>query len=227
MNNPQISDAELNAYVDGQVTSSDAMRIQEAVKEDKELSRKLLELQELKTLVREAYRAVPNPMPLRPKLSIHRPGVSAKSVLAASLLILAGIGGGWLLQHFIGGAYHPGYLLSGSPKGIVIQVSENDPVKWELALNNAANVKKAFKNKPMDVEIVAYGPGLKMFHADSPVGGKLAQASLSGVRLLACGNTMSMTKTLPNELDRHVKIVPAGIVEIMNKQGRGYAYVRP
>jgi len=77
------------------------------------------------------------------------------------------------------------------------------------------------------VEIVAYGPGLNMLRNDSPVSAGLEDAQRDGVKLLACGNTMRMTNTAREDLNWLVDVVPAGIVEIMQKQNEGYAYVRP
>ena len=66
-----------------------------------------------------------------------------------------------------------------------------------------------------------------MLRKDSAVAAGLEAAKKSGVKLLACGNTMTMTHTTRDELNRVVDIVPAGIVEIMERQQEGYAYVRP
>src|SRR5260221_5422587 len=55
---------------------------------------------------------------------------------------------------------------------IAIQVDQNDPVLMNQALNNANNVIDYYrdKNEDVDVDIVAYGPGLHMLRADtSPV----------------------------------------------------------
>ena len=43
-------------------------------------------------------------------------------------------------------------------EGVVIQVSDNDPAKWALALNNAKNVQTDLGKDKVDIEIVAYGP---------------------------------------------------------------------
>ena len=66
-----------------------------------------------------------------------------------------------------------------------------------------------------------------MLHSDSSVTSGLADAKKNGVKLIACGNTMSMTHTTREQLNPVVDIVPAGIVEIMERQQEGYAYVRP
>ncbi len=44
---------------------------------------------------------------------------------------------------------------------VVFQVSDNDPAKWNLALNNAQNVQRDLGKENVEIEIVAYGPGLK------------------------------------------------------------------
>jgi uncharacterized protein len=43
---------------------------------------------------------------------------------------------------------------------VVIQVSDADPGKWNLALNNAKNIQTDLGAPNVDVEIVAYGPGI-------------------------------------------------------------------
>jgi len=50
---------------------------------------------------------------------------------------------------------------------VVIQVSDNDPAKWNLALNNARNLQADLGASNVDVEIVAYGPGIGMLKSDS------------------------------------------------------------
>ena len=45
---------------------------------------------------------------------------------------------------------------------VVFQVSDNDPAKWNLALNNARNIQQDLGKDNVAIEIVAYGPGLAM-----------------------------------------------------------------
>src|SRR5512143_1820261 len=66
----------------------------------------------------------------------------------------------------------PGFAADGKPHRIAIQVDQNDPQVMNLALNNVTNVIEYYRGKKEDVEIdvVAYGPGLHMLRADtSPV----------------------------------------------------------
>jgi len=110
---------------------------------------------------------------------------------------------------------------------VVIQVSDNDPAKWNLALNNARNVQQDLGKDNVDVEIVAYGPGLDMLKSESKVASRLAQALDSSIGLLACENTMRNTKTTRADMYSGIRYVDAGVVHIMKRQGEGWAYIRP
>jgi intracellular sulfur oxidation DsrE/DsrF family protein len=110
---------------------------------------------------------------------------------------------------------------------VVLQVSDNDPAKWNLALNNARNIQTDLGKQNVDIEIVAYGPGLGMLKADSKIADRLAQALDNDVGLLACENTMRNTKVQRADMYGGIAYVDAGVVHIMKRQREGWAYVRP
>jgi intracellular sulfur oxidation DsrE/DsrF family protein len=110
----------------------------------------------------------------------------------------------------------------------VFQVSDADPQKWNLALNNAKNVADDLGGEDaVDLEIVVYGPGIGMLKADSPVGKRVADALKNGVKVVACENTMKAQKLVYADMLPGIGYVPAGVVELMKKQREGYAYIRP
>jgi intracellular sulfur oxidation DsrE/DsrF family protein len=118
---------------------------------------------------------------------------------------------------------------------LAIQVNENDKAVMNLALNNAKNVIDYYKAKgeTVAVEIVAYGPGLHMLRADtSPVKDRIAPMALehSNLTFIACGNTQanqSKAEGKPVALLSEAKVMPSGVVRLMELQKRGYAYIRP
>lgn len=112
-------------------------------------------------------------------------------------------------------------------QGVVIQVSDNDPAKWNLALNNAKNIQKDLGKDNVDIEIVAYGPGINMLKKDSEVGPRLDEVTLGGVAVSACQNTMKAQKLSEKDMHASVAYVPAGVIEIIKKQKAGWAYIRP
>jgi intracellular sulfur oxidation DsrE/DsrF family protein len=110
---------------------------------------------------------------------------------------------------------------------VVFQVSDNDPAKWNLTLNNARNVQADLGKDKVQIEIVAYGPGLNMLKAESAVAGRLAQALDSSVALLACENTMHNTNVKKSDMYEGIGYVLAGVTHIMKRQQEGWAYIRP
>ena len=116
---------------------------------------------------------------------------------------------------------------AGAKSKLVMQVSDGDTAKWNLALNNAKNVQVDLGAANVDIEIVAYGPGIGMLKADSVVGNRVDEAMASGVKVVACENTMHGQKLTKADMLAKVSYVPAGVVEIMQKQQQGWAYIRP
>jgi intracellular sulfur oxidation DsrE/DsrF family protein len=132
--------------------------------------------------------------------------------------------GGALL---VGALAMPGVCAAADKDKMVIQVSDNDPGKWNLALNNAKNIQKDLGKDNVELEIVAYGPGIAMLKAESEVANRVAEAVESGVQVMACENTMRGQKLSKGDMNAKVGYVPAGVVEIMHRQKEGYAYLRP
>jgi uncharacterized protein len=115
-----------------------------------------------------------------------------------------------------------------SPKEkVVFQVSEADPAKWGLALNNAKNVQQMLGADNVDAEIVVYGPGIGMLKLDSTVAARIEEAKKANITIVACENTMKAMKLTKDDMLVNTSFVPAGVVEIMKKQKEGYAYIRP
>jgi intracellular sulfur oxidation DsrE/DsrF family protein len=118
---------------------------------------------------------------------------------------------------------------------VAIQVNQNDKAVMDLALNNAKNVIDYYKEKgeTVAVEIVTYGPGLHMLRADtSPVKERIAPMSLENPSLafIACGNTQanqSKAEGKPVTLISEAKVMPSGVVRLIELQKQGYAYIRP
>ena len=118
---------------------------------------------------------------------------------------------------------------------LAIHVDDKDPAKFNLALNNARNLTEAYsaKGEEVEIEIVTYGPGLHMLRADtSPVAERIKsfEQSMPNVSFSACANTMAgMKRTEGKEITLlpEAKIVPSGVVRLLELQEQGWAYLRP
>jgi len=122
---------------------------------------------------------------------------------------------------------------------VAIQVDQSDPAVMNLALNNAENIIEYYRGKGEDVaiEIVAYGPGLNMLRADtSPVKDRIAQIANSDatfpakIAFSACNNTLQgMEKREGHAITiiPQAKIVPTGVVRLIELEEQGWSYIRP
>ncbi len=130
-----------------------------------------------------------------------------------------------------------GFADDARPHRIAIQVDQNDPAVMNLALNNASNVLEYYRSKGEDVEVevVAYGPGLHMLRDDtSPVKDRIRRLSEqsfpAAIKFSACNNTregMQKREGHPVAILPQATIVPSGVVRLMELQERGWSYVRP
>lgn len=116
---------------------------------------------------------------------------------------------------------------SSKPHRVVFQVSDADPAKWNLTLNNARNVQQDLGRNAVEVEIVAYGPGIGMLKLDSVTANRVGEALGAGVSVVACENTMRNQKIAREDMLPRISYAAAGVVQIMSRQKEGWAYVRP
>ena len=118
---------------------------------------------------------------------------------------------------------------------VAFHVDQNDPKLMNLTLNNVQNVTAYYESigDTVDIQVVAYGPGLHMLRADtSPVADRIATISLEldGVSFAACGNThRKMEAQSGNDvaLLDEAEMVTSGVVQLVMLQEQGWAYIRP
>lgn len=118
----------------------------------------------------------------------------------------------------------------GAKHKLVIQVSTDDPRTQKIAMNNAVNLQKLYGLDNVDIEIVAYGPGLGMLTQKSKFADRVKSLAVQDIKFSACMNTMNKMKKklghLPALTDG-VGSVQAGVARIVELQEEGYSYIRP
>jgi intracellular sulfur oxidation DsrE/DsrF family protein len=128
----------------------------------------------------------------------------------------------------------PAYA-EGETHYVAIHVDENDPQVMNMALNNVQNVNRYYESQGDEViiELVAYGPGLNMFVADtSPVATRISAMSLEieNLSFAACGNThRAMIEKTGGDVTllEEARVVPSGVIRLIQLQEEGFAYIRP
>jgi uncharacterized protein len=108
----------------------------------------------------------------------------------------------------------------------LFQVTDNDPVRWTMILNNIQNMRDGVGGEPVEIELLAYGPGIILLKSDSPLKQRVADLVKSGVKVNACQNTMNVMKLTAPDMLTEIGYVPSGVVEVMRKQQQGWSYIR-
>jgi intracellular sulfur oxidation DsrE/DsrF family protein len=129
----------------------------------------------------------------------------------------------------------PAAVETKKPHRLAVQVNANEPAAMNLALNNASNVAQYYKElgEKVEIEIVAYGPGLHMLrHDTSPVKDRIKSISKSNpnISFKACGNTqqnMQKAEATDIQLVPEAQAVKSGVVRLIELQEQGWSYIRP
>lgn len=79
----------------------------------------------------------------------------------------------------------------------------------------------------VDIEIVAYGPGINMLKFDAVANSRVSEAMKAGVQMVAGQNTLRNLKMSKADIIAGSGYANSGVVHIMKRQNEGWVYVRP
>ena len=114
---------------------------------------------------------------------------------------------------------------------IVLQLSDGEEAVQSRVLNVAGNLLKHYGGPDLvDLEIVAFGPGISLLFADSDQQERISSLAANGVRFVACMNTVDTIErssgTRP-QLNALAIPVQAGVAHIVDRSTQGFVVVRP
>ncbi len=114
---------------------------------------------------------------------------------------------------------------------VVLQISDNDPSKQTLVLNVANNLIREYGVDNVDVQVVAFGPGVRLLFAGNSNSNRIKSlVEGAGVEFHACSNTI---RNMGKKLGEVPAINPLaskdspGIVRIARLAKQGYLLVKP
>ena len=121
---------------------------------------------------------------------------------------------------------------------LAFQISDESPDKMNLVLGNATNVARYYsaRGEEVEIKIVAFNAGVDMMRTDkSPVLERLKSVteSLPNLTLEVCNNTLEGMAKREGKKASEIplfagsKIVPAGVVELLELNEQGWTIIRP
>ena len=116
-----------------------------------------------------------------------------------------------------------------NPRKFVFPITSWNRDEINHILGSANNVIKFYGVDNTEVVIVAYAQGIKALlkHHDNRIRKRVNSLMTYDVEFIACQNTMTTLNIDKKELIDGVEVVTAGIVELIERQLRGYIYIRP
>ena len=121
---------------------------------------------------------------------------------------------------------------------LALQIDDESPDKMNLVLGNAVNVAQYYsaRGEQVEIRIVAFNAGVDMMRTDkSPVLERLKSVteSLPNLTLEVCNNTLEGMAKREGKKASEIplftgsKIVPAGVVELLELNEQGWTIIRP
>ena len=114
-----------------------------------------------------------------------------------------------------------------NPRRFVFPISEGTDSAINHVLSSTNNVMKFYGPEKCEVCIVCYSKGIKTLQKFRSFSKRVKSLMTYDVEFIACGNTMRTLKLKKEDLLDDVEIVTAGIVELIERQLRGWIYIRP
>lgn len=102
--------------------------------------------------------------------------------------------------------------------------------KWKLLLGNVSNLLNALDNKKFDIEVLANAEAVKYYDITQDINADINEMEVlnnRGIVFVACNNALMANKIEKHNIVRFVNIVPSSVLELVEKQSEGYAYIKP
>ncbi|WP_162142969.1 DsrE family protein [Thermithiobacillus tepidarius DSM 3134] len=109
---------------------------------------------------------------------------------------------------------------------LLLEVNSASQESWHGAISTARQVMTTIGMDKAQIEVVAWGPGIKMLLKNSPVAENIQSLSMYGIKFLACNNTMKAMKIQPTDLAEGVTIIPAAVVHIVQRDHEGWTQIK-
>jgi intracellular sulfur oxidation DsrE/DsrF family protein len=117
--------------------------------------------------------------------------------------------------------------------GYSVVVHVNDRERIPIAAGSITNLVKDLAPDRPRVELVINGTAVAAFQ-DQKVLQQLQDLQAQGVDVVACRNSLLMVcgdnpdcPVAEDRLPSFIRVVSAGITEILRRQSQGYAYIKP
>lgn len=109
----------------------------------------------------------------------------------------------------------------------VLDLSGETSQRWDAALRNVENLRKALGPENVEAHMVVHGKAYPLLQkTNTAMEERLRGLQEGGVRLSLCQNTMKRFNVPEESLFPFVDTVDAAVAELVRKQAAGWAYLK-
>jgi intracellular sulfur oxidation DsrE/DsrF family protein len=220
-----ISDEQLNAFIDDELDTADREHVLAAVAVDGELAQRACALRLVKEQVRHAY-AEPPDAPSR------RQPARPWRALAMALLLAGAAVSGWIARDQAGMGGDT-YARKPDTGHVILHLASSDEQRARVALDDAEGLLRTAQDagQPIAVELVANAGGLDLLRAGvSPHADRIARLRTEhpNLALIACGQTVERLRerSIEVRLLPGTRVASSALDQIVTRMGQGWSYVR-
>lgn len=109
---------------------------------------------------------------------------------------------------------------------VVFGLTSAEEADWKVMVNNIHSLLTGFAPDGVDIEVVAFGPGIAFLKSDVPELSDIKELEAAHVHFLACSNSMRAHHLTQADLVPGAEVVPSGIVEVVKKEENGWSYIK-
>ena len=239
MNDP-VSSEYINAFADGELAADERDRAMAQLETDPDFKARACEIRTLKEQVKAVYAEIPGMTQAGPVIRFNH--VWPKAVAACVLLVM-GLGGGWIARGVIDdtpkidrlaglpSGYQPISLaVHVDPNKVLLHLDSSDPYRLSATLDLAEKMLNERKGQ-RQLAIIVNTYGLNLLRQDTST----EQARIHrlakehpNLSFIACGQTIARLKRegVDVVLLPETSVASSAINEILNRMQKGWVYVK-
>ena len=110
---------------------------------------------------------------------------------------------------------------------VIVHIDEES--RWEQLLSNLEYFVE-IHGEDSSTEVVINGPAVRSFNGfdvHPEYGSRMRTLADKGVKFIICGNSLRNRQIPEDLLPDIITVVPQGVSYIVERQGEGYAYIKP
>ena len=120
----------------------------------------------------------------------------------------------------------PAHPWGHGPLKVLLEVDSADQSSWHTAIAVSKHALHTLGVDNVKLEIIAWGPGVRMMLKSSPYAADVRSLSMYGVRFVVCHTNLKVMHIPLSELEPGVQLVPDFLVEVARRHQEGWLQLK-